>query len=302
MILYSIIIPHYNSPDLLLRLLKTIPVREDLEVIVVDDKSTNGVAELKVFEHRFPHVAFVYSQANGGAGKARNLGLARATGRYLIFADADDFFNICFDDVLNDYINETADLIFFASNSVDTNNYQTSNRDELFNPYVNNYNGVNDFKLRYEYAVPWGRMVSRDLVINNNISFQETIRHNDVGFSYLVGYYAKTIKVDKRAIYCCTTREGSVSTNVSLKALKDGLSVYQAKYDFLKSKGIDTGVPYYIGYALYCLRNDKKQFNECLNYIVKLGWSKNVAMSKYRRLRMIRKLGDIKRMLRGIIS
>ena len=41
MILYSIIIPHYNSPDLLLRLLKTIPVREDLEVIVVDDNSTN---------------------------------------------------------------------------------------------------------------------------------------------------------------------------------------------------------------------------------------------------------------------
>lgn len=39
MIKYSIIIPHYNAPHLLERCLKSIPVREDIQVIVVDDCS-----------------------------------------------------------------------------------------------------------------------------------------------------------------------------------------------------------------------------------------------------------------------
>jgi len=39
MIYYSFVIPHYNTPDLLQRLIDSIPQREDIEVIVVDDNS-----------------------------------------------------------------------------------------------------------------------------------------------------------------------------------------------------------------------------------------------------------------------
>ena len=39
---YSIIIPHYNNPELLMRCLKSIPVSEDIQVIVVDDNSPNA--------------------------------------------------------------------------------------------------------------------------------------------------------------------------------------------------------------------------------------------------------------------
>ena len=42
MINYSIIIPHYNIPDLLGRCIKSIPEREDVQVIVVDDNSTGS--------------------------------------------------------------------------------------------------------------------------------------------------------------------------------------------------------------------------------------------------------------------
>lgn len=47
--IYSIIIPHYNIPDLLQRLLDSIPQREDIEIIVVDDNSSSDVVDFNHF-------------------------------------------------------------------------------------------------------------------------------------------------------------------------------------------------------------------------------------------------------------
>lgn len=43
---YSLIIPHYNTPDLLRRLLRTVTKRDDLQVIAVDDCSTKNLNKL----------------------------------------------------------------------------------------------------------------------------------------------------------------------------------------------------------------------------------------------------------------
>lgn len=58
---YSIIIPHYNIPCLLDICLESIPKRDDVQVIVVDDCSSDSVKrELKRLEEKFPHVMFIY--------------------------------------------------------------------------------------------------------------------------------------------------------------------------------------------------------------------------------------------------
>ena len=299
MINYSIIIPHYNSPQLLYRLLKTIPQRDDTEVIVVDDNSSQeNVVKLKEIERQYSKFYFIFSKENGGGGKSRNIGVGHANGKYLLFADSDDYFNVCMNEILDDYKDETVDMIMFGSSSVDSETYQNSNRANFYAPTVNKYDGTNDFDLRYNFGVPWSRMVRKALVVENNIKFQETIRHNDVGFGYLVGYYAKTIKVDKRAIYCVTTREGSVSTNESYEALKGGLSVYIQKHKFLQSKGIETGYPYYFAYSLYILRDHEKQFKQCLNYIESNGYNRSKVLLMFWRFRMIKAMGKIKRLIR----
>lgn len=51
--LFSIIIPHYNIPDLLMRCLKSIPVSEDIQVIVVDDNS----ADADTYLDRYPELS-----------------------------------------------------------------------------------------------------------------------------------------------------------------------------------------------------------------------------------------------------
>lgn len=86
---YSIIIPHKNSTVLLERCLKSIPCRKDVQVIVVDDNSENQ-EELNAVVGGFSQVELILTQG-GGAGHARNEGLKYIRGKWVLFADADDF-------------------------------------------------------------------------------------------------------------------------------------------------------------------------------------------------------------------
>ena len=117
--LFSIIIPHYNIPDLLMRCLKSIPVSEDIQVIVVDDNSPDSNTYLKRFpELSRPNLEFIRTTEGKGAGYARNVGLDHAIGKWLLFADADDFYVENMYDVIKPYSYSEADIVFFRPRSV----------------------------------------------------------------------------------------------------------------------------------------------------------------------------------------
>ena len=60
--LFSIIIPHYDIPDLLMRCLKSIPVSEDIQVIVVDDNSPDADTYLEKYpELSRPYLEFIHT-------------------------------------------------------------------------------------------------------------------------------------------------------------------------------------------------------------------------------------------------
>ena len=89
MIRFSVIIPTYNRAALLREALESVFKQKfsDFEVIVVDDGSTDGTEEtLRAFAGKIR----CFGQRNRGPGAARNLGAARAEGKYLAFLDSDD--------------------------------------------------------------------------------------------------------------------------------------------------------------------------------------------------------------------
>lgn len=90
---FTIIVPHYNTPQLLERCIASIPGREDVQIIVVDDCSFDTSELCETFEKlKLRHNFELYRTPQGGsAGRARNIGLDHAKGKWLIFADADDF-------------------------------------------------------------------------------------------------------------------------------------------------------------------------------------------------------------------
>lgn len=89
----TLVIPSYNSADYLHRCLDSLPLAErDVEVIVVDDGSTDATAEVgERYAARHPEVVSVISKPNGGHGSAINTGIEHATGRYFRVVDSDDW-------------------------------------------------------------------------------------------------------------------------------------------------------------------------------------------------------------------
>ena len=87
--LFSIILPTYNRKLELARSLNSIKAShfDDYEIIVVDDGSTDGTAEL--ISEKFKDIVYIY-QKNQGVSSARNTGIANATGKLLAFMDSDD--------------------------------------------------------------------------------------------------------------------------------------------------------------------------------------------------------------------
>lgn len=90
---YSIIIPHFNDFKSLERLLNSIPSRDDIEIIVIDDKSTD---EYDLDSIKSKCIFLNNETPIKSAGTCRNIGLKIAKGKWLLFADSDDvFFEQC---------------------------------------------------------------------------------------------------------------------------------------------------------------------------------------------------------------
>lgn len=90
--LVSVVVPAYNAEATLARTLQSI-IDQTVgvaEIIVVDDGSTDGTAELTRQYAEADARVRLLSKSNGGASSARNAGIASATGEFIGFLDADD--------------------------------------------------------------------------------------------------------------------------------------------------------------------------------------------------------------------
>lgn len=92
----SVIIPVYNAVAYLPELLSSLDdqglTERQLQVIIVDDGSTDGSAELlDAYAADHPRAIVLHQENSGWPGQPRNRGLALATGHWVFFADADDF-------------------------------------------------------------------------------------------------------------------------------------------------------------------------------------------------------------------
>jgi glycosyltransferase involved in cell wall biosynthesis len=211
---FSIIIPHKGIPDLLMRCLRSIPVSEDIQVIVVDDNSADADTYLDKYpELSRPYLEFVRTTKGGGAGYARNVGLDRAKGKWLLFADADDFYVDDMYDIITTYAESDADVIYFQkqavySDDINRKSPRSGYIDKIMDIYLKTGDEV---PVRTRYNVPWGKMIKKSLVENHHIRFEEIKYSNDILFSVHVGCLAKKIEAIDTVLYVVTSHEGSAT-------------------------------------------------------------------------------------------
>lgn len=235
---FSVIIPHRNTPSLLERLIDSIPMREDLEIIVVDDHSDPDVVDYDHFTCKERRNMIIVSNIDSpGAGHARNFAFPLAKGRWILFADSDDFYNAGFNDFLDEYVNNDADIIYFNANSVDAETYEESNRADHLQEFISNYQKDpkrGEIVMRYMFTEPWGKLIKRNLIEDFSIRFDDTSIHEDVKFACLVGHHASKVLIDSRQLYCVTSRTDSLSRTINHQKYLDEFLVFARWRNFLK--------------------------------------------------------------------
>lgn len=117
MIKLSVIIPVYNQEDLIVRAIESVPKRDDVEIIVVDDGSTDNTSA-NIFENleKFnKNIRMVVFKENQGVANALNAGLELIEGEYYMALGSDDYF---YTNKLNDFIdndlNDKIDMVYFC--------------------------------------------------------------------------------------------------------------------------------------------------------------------------------------------
>lgn len=212
----SVIIPHYNIPELLVRALRSIPQRKDVQIIVVDDGSPNAeLYKSKYSELSALNVEFYPQPHCGLAGHMRNIGLEYAEGEWITFLDADDFFAGDADKIFTEVQQYNEDIVFYRSIAVKNDDLLTpSNRNGFDSLFTIESKEEQERYFRYLYSSPVGKFIKKDLITTNDIRFEEVPYWNDVYFCACTGIYAKNIRVCTDVLYVVTERVGSLTSDI----------------------------------------------------------------------------------------
>jgi glycosyltransferase involved in cell wall biosynthesis len=110
---FSAIIPVYNGAETICRAIDSVIAQgcSDLEVIVVDDASTDGTPQLLKEQYGNEVKVISFSQ-NSGSSVARNAGMTAASGDYIVFLDADDSWEAGKIDAVTEVLLKRPDIVF----------------------------------------------------------------------------------------------------------------------------------------------------------------------------------------------
>ena len=200
----SVIIPVYNAEEHLGQCLDSVlnQTLREIEVICVDDGSSDGsLALLNSYAEKDERVKVIH-QENGGAGKARNTGLAAARGKYLSFLDADDFSeSTMLEKAYAKAEEQKTDIVVFNSDQYyeDSKEYRevswTIRKKELppYRPMYFRTFTDNVFKVFVGWA--WDKLFLREFVEKHGLKFQQIRTTNDMRFVFMAVVLAKRIEI-----------------------------------------------------------------------------------------------------------
>lgn len=174
----SVIVPVYNRKETLVRCVKSLldQTFSDLEIILVDDGSTDGSGAVCNALSREDIRIRVIHKENGGVSSARNAGIEAAKGEYLMFMDSDDYAELQMAEKLLESIGDD-DIAICGFH----HHYQ--GRDIVRIPNVPGQRGDENFLSLYGQGfmnMPWNKLYRRELAgrFDESLSLGEDLLFN----------------------------------------------------------------------------------------------------------------------------
>ncbi|WP_097033175.1 glycosyltransferase family 2 protein [Clostridium tertium] len=213
-IILSVIIPIYNAEQFLPTVFNCIEKKnEDIEVILVDDGSTDSSEKLcNEFMKQSSNVKYIY-QENAGVSDARNKGIKNAKGDWIIFLDSDDFMTENWNDILVESIqkNDSADVIILSNQILgqDYDNFECAKAAMGANTLNESGNSL---------CWVFSKIYSRKFLVSNNIFFYTgMINGEDMLFNCEAFIKAHKIVGINKSYYCFFKNMQSSTNKFNLK-------------------------------------------------------------------------------------
>ena len=199
----SVIIPCYNAELYLRECMDSVlsQTLAEIEVICVDDGSTDGTLEiLREYEAGDSRVK-VLLQRNMGAGAARNVGLEKAHGKYLWFLDSDDFAESTMLEKSVQRLEQTgSDMLVVHHDAVSAQSGEVREGWGIKDEWLCAVQPVNHTQFKGNVFLtfvgwPWDKVFLASFVKKYNLTFQEQRTSNDLKFVFSAIVLSSSIDV-----------------------------------------------------------------------------------------------------------
>lgn len=233
MLKYSVVIPVYNCEKYIKDAVNSVlDNKENFEIILVDDGSTDHSGEIcDMYADKYDNV-LVYHIENSGAGHARNIGINKASGDFILFLDADDLISKDFFDNIS-YLEEQAhcDVIFFQSvkllescawepmnEGFNDDNITGKSKKEV----LKNITTFNKFP-----ASCAGKIINREFMIENKIAFPVGKLGEDIDLTLNLLMKGNQFGYFDKGTYIYRKFKNSRSSKGNRKSVEDLLTIIQ---------------------------------------------------------------------------
>ena len=240
----SVIVPVYNVEKYVARCLESLVNQKcdcNYEIIIINDGTKdNSMDIVNDYAARYDFI-HVYTQENSGVSVARNNGIAKACGKYVMFVDSDDY-------VSPFYISEMYTLA--VKNNADIvqcrycNYFEKSDRS--INVLLSHRNGVIGGKKAFEKLISdvsvrnyaWNKLYRRSLFTDNNISYPVGKCFEDVITTPRLFACAENVAFTRKVLYSYAHRPDSITGLAGRKMVDSYLEAYLILSEYLAENGI----------------------------------------------------------------
>lgn len=220
----TIIVPVYNVENYLKKCIDSLVNqtydRNKYEIFIINDASKdNSLNIIKEYQKKHSNITLYDLKNNKGVSHARNIGIKNAKGKYLLFCDSDDYYEL---DAIEKFIehakNNNSDFVmanYYIAKAKNNIKVNTTN-------YFKNEIITKEESICYMTLTSCSKLIKKDLFINNNIFYPEDIKRcEELTVIPVISYLAKKPTIMNEYLYYYYQRHGSASNTHAKTNVKD---------------------------------------------------------------------------------